>query len=102
MTQRERLRAEWGTVWVKSGCVTHIMPDCRYVSDGHYAVDTDNYPAEWVDLCEFCAERFDNWRDGLAVGDTNRCERCGCRTDNPRHCRDCQTHIERQRARRRL
>jgi len=100
MTDATRLRSEWGRIWTAGGTKTHIMPACPYVSDRHTAVPVDAYPESHVDLCEWCAQRFGSWRDGLKRDGAIRCERCGARTNNVRYCADCQMHVERMRVRR--
>lgn len=100
MSDTTRLRAEWGRIWTAGGSKTHIMPACPYVTDRHTPVAADAYPESHVDLCSWCARRFDSWRDGIAADGANTCERCGAKTSNVTYCADCQLHTERMRARR--
>lgn len=96
----ETLRSEWGSVWVKSTSKTHIMPSCRHVTESHRKTPVEAYPAAHIDLCSWCAERFRRWRANNTTDGTNRCQRCHKATPNVEYCTDCQTHIERMRARR--
>ena len=102
MSDAAQVRSEWGRIWTAGGRKTHIMPACPYVSDRFTAVDVENYPESHVDLCEWCEQRFDRWSDRRFDTNENvgKCERCGSRTNNAHYCRDCQTHVERMRARR--
>ena len=102
MSAETDLRAEWGRIWTAGGAKkTHIMPACPYVTDRFTAVDVENYPESHVDLCKWCARRFETWDANRFDTNENvgKCERCGCRTNNAHYCRDCQTHVERMRAR---
>lgn len=96
-----RVRAEWGSVWLKARAKTHIMDACRYVSDDFRQVDVDAVPETHVDLCDWCADRFRNWRRGLgdAAADS-ACARCGRHDTTFEHCDDCRATIDRRRARR--
>ena len=98
MTDIDTLRDEWGTIYVASGSKTHIMPACRYVTDAHQEKDVATYPAAHIDLCSWCEERFERWRNGTD-GKRTQCQRCGATTTDE-YCDDCQAHIKRMEARR--
>ena len=100
MTNLTQLRDEWGAVWVTRKSKTHIMPDCRYVTDKHHKVSTDAYPESHIDLCEWCEQRYEQWRDGVDT-DASTCERCGEGINGEHdYCDSCFETIERRQARR--
>lgn len=96
-----RVRDEWGSIYIASGRKTHLMDGCPYHTDSHRKIDASKIPESHTDLCSWCKERFGNWREGLQSDDKGRCDRCGDTTTNVRYCRECQTHVERMKARKR-
>lgn len=93
------IKEEWGTLYLKSGTKAHIMDSCRYVNDSHRKVEAENFPENHIEICNWCENKFDEWRKGLDKDLKIRCERCGTRTNNATYCNDCQLHVERMRAR---
>lgn len=90
-----KIQDEWGTLYVASSRKAHLMNGCPYHTADHRKVDAEAYPETHVDLCSWCADKLDNWRDGLSKDDKNRCDRCGKHTDEPTYCRACEAHIDR-------
>ena len=94
-----KVNDEWGTLYVASNRKTHLFNGCRYQTKRHRKLDAEAYPESHVELCSWCEERFNNWRDGLKADNKNRCDRCGKHTDEPTYCRECEAHVERMNAR---
>jgi len=100
MTDENTIAAEWGTVWAKNTGKTHLMPSCPRCPDHYERKSVDQYPPSHMDVCSYCMESFENWREGLRADNKVRCERCGAETTNVQYCRDCQDVIDRRKARR--
>jgi hypothetical protein len=94
----QRVTDEWGTVWTHGSAKTHLMPSCPYVGEKHHAIDTDDLPENRVDLCEWCEERYDAWRDGVDTDGT--CQRCGEQIEDGCYCVACAEVVAARRARR--
>jgi hypothetical protein len=76
----------------------HVDKNCRYIRhrDDIREKSIDNYPNDWIELCEWCREYLNLWEDGIRLEDEDsECNRCGKRGIKFVYCDECYNKIRR-------